>query len=168
MKNVFLLLFIGLLSVPLGNKINEVCWIGLHLIQPKIKTLMYLEKNNMRFTELIQNFPEALKTQPQIFDIKDLQDLDIILTELDSEADEVIDKIKNWFRTHTTARDALIQFASRTRQINSSPRPPASSEASIIQNLMELRRTNQEIISQNNQNSPKNQMTNNDIQSLCT
>ena len=109
----------------------------------------------MKFAKLIQNFPEALKTQPQIFDIKDLQDLDIILTELDSEADEVIDKIKNWFRTHTTARDALIQFSSSTRQVNSSPRQPASSEASIIQNLMELRRTNQEIVSQNNQNSPK-------------
>ncbi len=109
----------------------------------------------MRFAELIQNFPEALKTQPQIFDIKDLQDLDIILTELDSEADEAIDKIKNWFRTHTTARDALIQFSSSTRQVNSSPRQPPSSEASIIQNLMELRRTNQEIVSQKNQNSPK-------------
>ena len=59
-----------------------------------------------------------------------------------------IEKIKNWLTTHTTARDALIQFASRSRQINSSPRQRASSEASIIQNLMELRRTNQEIISQ--------------------
>lgn len=109
----------------------------------------------MKFAELIQNFPEALKTQPQIFDIKDLQDLDIILTDLDGEVDEVVEKVKNWFRTHTTARDALIQFASSTRQVNSSPRQPASSEASIIQNLMELRQTNQEILSQNNQNSPK-------------
>lgn len=124
-------------------------------LQSKIKTLMYLEKINMKFVELIQNFPEALKTQPQIFDIKDLQDLDIILTDLDREVDEVVEKVKNWFRTHTTARDALIQFASSTRQVNSSPRQPASSEASIIQNLMELRQTNQEILSQNNQKSPK-------------
>ena len=109
----------------------------------------------MKFAKLILNFPEALKTKPKIFDIKDLQDLDIILTDLDREADEVVEKVKNWFRTHTTARDALIQFASSTRQVNSSPRQPPSSEASIIQNLMELRQTNQEILSQNNQNSPK-------------
>lgn len=109
----------------------------------------------MKFTKLIQNFPEALKTQPQIFDIKDLQDLDIILASLDSEEDEVVEKVKNWFRTHIKAREALIQFASPTRQVNSLPRQSPSSEASIIQNLMELRQTNQEIISQNNQNSPK-------------
>lgn len=113
----------------------------------------------MKFTKLIQNFPEALKTQPQIFDIKDLQDLDIILASLDSEEDEVVEKVKNWFRTHTKARNALTKFASSTpsytRQVNSLSRQSPSSEASIIQNLMELRQTNQEIISQNNQNSPK-------------
>ncbi|MEM9925934.1 MAG: hypothetical protein AAF915_19645 [Cyanobacteria bacterium P01_D01_bin.50] len=109
----------------------------------------------MKFAELIQNFPEALKDQPQIFDIKDLQDLDIILANLDREEDEVVEEVKNWFRTHTKARDALIQFASSTRQVNSSPRQPPSSEAAIIQNLMELRQTNQEIISKNNQNLPK-------------
>lgn len=109
----------------------------------------------MKFAELILNFPKALKTQPQIFDIKDLQDLDIILADLDSQPNEVVEKVKNWFKTHTTARDALIQFASPTRQVNSSPRPRGSSEASIIQNLMELRETNKEILSQNNPNSPK-------------
>lgn len=108
----------------------------------------------MKFAELIQNFPDALKTKPLIFDIKDLQDLDIILADLDHEVDELVEKVKNWFRTHTNARDALIQFASPTRQVNSSPRQPASSEAAIIQNLFELRQTNQEILRQNNQNPP--------------
>lgn len=108
----------------------------------------------MKFAELIPNFSKALKTQPQIFDIKDLQDLDIILADLDREADKVVEKVKNWFKIHTTARDSLIQFASSNRQVNSSPRQQPVSEASIIQNLIELRQTNQEILSQNNQNSP--------------
>ncbi|MGH2415903.1 MAG: hypothetical protein ACRDEA_19885 [Microcystaceae cyanobacterium] len=107
------------------------------------------------FAELIQIFPDALKTQPQIFDIKDLQELDIILADLDHEVDEVVvEKVKNWFKTHTNARDTLIQFASPSRQVNSSPRQRASSEAAMIQNLFELRQTNQEILRQNNQNPP--------------
>ena len=107
----------------------------------------------MKFREIIQNFPQALKTQPQIFDIKDLQDLDIILADLDSEADEdeVVEKVKSWLKTHTKARDTVIEFASSTRQVNSSPRQPASNEAAIVQNLFELRRTNKEILCQNNQ-----------------
>jgi hypothetical protein len=108
----------------------------------------------MKFAELIQIFPHALKTNPQIFDIKDLQDLDIILADLEHEVDEVVEKVKNWFKTHKNARDALSQFASPTRQVNSSPRQRASSEAAIIQNLFELRQTNQEILRKNNQNPP--------------
>jgi hypothetical protein len=109
----------------------------------------------MNLAEIIQSFPHALKTQPQRFNIEDLQDLDTILADLDYETDKVVENVKHWFKTHTNARDTLIQLASSTRQVNSSPRQPASSEAAIIQNLFELRQINQEILRQNNQEPPK-------------
>ncbi|MUG91940.1 hypothetical protein F7734_05475 [Scytonema sp. UIC 10036] len=109
----------------------------------------------MKFAELIQNFPYALKTEPQKFNIEDLQDLDRILADLDREPDEVIQKVKNWFMSHTNARDDIIRIASPTRQVNVLPRQAPSREATIIQNLFELRETNREVLRQNNQEPPK-------------
>ncbi len=111
----------------------------------------------MKFAELIQVFPQVLKTQPEIFKLEDLQDLDKTLTALDNQPEvEVVEQVKAWFRTHTQARDTLIQFASANRELKTSLLPPAVKEATILQNLFELRQTNQDILTaKNNQSKPE-------------
>ena len=113
----------------------------------------------MKFTQLIQIFPEVLKNKAEIFKLEDLQDLDQTLTALDNQPEaEVVEQVKAWFRNHREARDSLIQFASANyeleelKELKTSPLPPPSSEASILQNLFELRQTNQDFLkAKNNQ-----------------
>lgn len=112
----------------------------------------------MKFAELIQVFPQVLKTKPEIFKVEDLQDLDKTLTALDNQPEaEVVEQVKDWFRTHTEARDTLSQFAgANLKELKTSSLPPPSSEASILQNLFELRQTNQDILkAKNNQSKPE-------------
>lgn len=112
----------------------------------------------MKFTKLIQVFPQVIKTNPEIFKVEDLQDLDKTLTALDNQPEaEVVEQVKAWFKTHTEARDTLIKFANaNNRELKSSPLPPLSSEVSILQNLFELRQTNQDILkAKNNQAKPE-------------
>jgi hypothetical protein len=107
----------------------------------------------MKFAELIQVFPQVLKNNSEMFKLEDLQDLDKTLTALDNQPEaEVVEQVKAWFKTHTEARDTLIQFASANRELKTSPPLPPSSEVSILQNLFELRQTNQDILkAKNNQ-----------------
>jgi len=111
----------------------------------------------MKFTELIQVFPQVIKTNSEIFKLEDLQDLDQTLAALDKQPEaEVVEQVKTWFRTHTKARDTLIQFARANRELKTSSLPPPSSEVSILQNLFELRQTNKDILkAKNNQSKPE-------------
>src|SRR5512136_2603483 len=101
----------------------------------------------MKFTDIIQVFPEALKAIPDDFTTEDLQDLDAILAGLDTQPTaEIIEPLKAWFKTHTNARDTIIQFANTKRQIGKLPPKPLNSEAEILENLFELRKTNRDTL----------------------
>jgi hypothetical protein len=101
----------------------------------------------MNFPALIQVFPEALKKQPQKFDIQDLQDLDAILAGLETAPEETIKKLEEeWFGEHDKLTDTLILFAERKREIGKLPPKPPISEAEILENLFELRKTNRKTL----------------------
>ncbi|WP_017721781.1 hypothetical protein [Kamptonema formosum] len=101
----------------------------------------------MEFTILIQVFPEALKKQPQNFDIQDLQDLDAILAGLDTQPKETIKKLEEeWFLEHEKLTETLTWFAERKREIGKLTPKPLNSEAEILENLFELRQTNRDTL----------------------
>ena len=110
----------------------------------------------MKFTQIIQIFPQVLKTNSEIFKLEDLQDLDQTLTALDNQPEaKVVELVKAWFKTHTEARDSLIQFADANRELTRSSLPSSRSQARILQNLFELRQTNKDILkAKNNQLKP--------------
>ncbi|NEO38178.1 MAG: hypothetical protein F6J90_18325 [Moorea sp. SIOASIH] len=101
----------------------------------------------MEISTIIQAFTQALKTHSEKFEIEDLQDLSQILSPLDTPTeDELDDLLTDWLQTHTEVRDTVLPFAETDKELNTSPKLPSNSEAGIIQNLFELRQTNQEVI----------------------
>ncbi|NEO91925.1 MAG: hypothetical protein F6K56_17430 [Moorea sp. SIO3G5] len=101
----------------------------------------------MEILTIIQGFTQALKTDSEKFKIEDLQDLDQVLAALDTPTeDELNELIKTWLKKHKQVRDAVLPFAQTTQELKKSPEPPPNSEAGILENLFELRQTNQEII----------------------
>lgn len=94
----------------------------------------------MKFTEILQVFPEALAAIPDKFDDRSLQDLDAVLAELKGQPSPNLETLKEWFRSHPAARDAVIAFAESDREKVKSPKPPLKSEADILQNLFERRK----------------------------
>ncbi|NEO95609.1 MAG: hypothetical protein F6K56_37745 [Moorea sp. SIO3G5] len=76
-----------------------------------------------------------------------MQDLEQFLASLDTktEESELVNLIKNWFKTHKKCRDTIDLFGDQ-RELKKSPKLPPNSEASILQNLFELQKTNQKII----------------------
>jgi hypothetical protein len=101
----------------------------------------------MKFTDIIQVFPQALKAIPDAFKTEDLQDLDATLAGLDTQPTaELIKTLKDWFQTHTHARDTAIQFANNKREIAKLAPKPLRSEAEILENLFELRKTNRKTL----------------------
>ncbi|NEO76955.1 hypothetical protein [Moorena sp. SIO4G3] len=94
----------------------------------------------------IQVFRQALETKSEDFEFEDLQDLDQTLVALDTQTEaDLVNILTNWFKNHTKLTDTLRLFADE-RELKHSPKLPSNSEASILQNLFELRQTNQEII----------------------
>ncbi|EGJ33937.1 MULTISPECIES: hypothetical protein [Moorena] len=101
----------------------------------------------MKFKKIIQVFPQVLKTHSEKFELEDLQDLDQVLAALDTQTEgELVNLLKNWFQNHTKVTETIRKFAQTTQELKKSPEPPPNSEASILQNLFELRETNQETI----------------------
>ncbi|NEO46485.1 MAG: hypothetical protein F6K55_21095 [Moorea sp. SIO4A3] len=101
----------------------------------------------MEILTIIQGFTQALKTQSKKFELIDLQDLDQVLAALDTPTeDELNELIKTWLKKHKQVRDAVLPFAETTLELKGSPKLPPNSEASILQNLFELRQTTKEII----------------------
>ncbi|NEP28617.1 hypothetical protein [Moorena sp. SIO3I6] len=116
----------------------------------------------MEISRIIQAFTQALKTHSKKFELIDLQDLDQLLVTLDTPTEAELDQIlTNWLQTHTEVRDTLRPFAETNKELKNSPKLPPNSEASIIQNLFELRQTNQEVIKAktNQQDQDKSQQS---------
>ena len=96
--------------------------------------------------ERLQIFSQALSEQPEKFNLQDLEDLAKILAELtQSSEDEARKKLNSWFRNHEVVTDTIDNLTP-TKEINTSPRPPVSREAGIIQNILELEVKTQQII----------------------
>ncbi|NEO80030.1 hypothetical protein [Moorena sp. SIO4G3] len=101
----------------------------------------------MEILTIIQGFTQALKTDYEKFKIEDLQDLDQVLAALDTPTeDELNELIKTWLKKHKQVRDAVLPFAQTTQELKKSPKLPPNSEAGILENLFELRQTNQKVI----------------------
>ncbi|NEO39721.1 MAG: hypothetical protein F6J90_26685 [Moorea sp. SIOASIH] len=101
----------------------------------------------MEISTIIKVFTQAIKNYSEKFELKDLQDLDQLLETLDTPTEAELDQIlTNWLQIHTEVRDTLRRFAETNKELNNSPKLPSNSEASILQNLFELRQTNQEVI----------------------
>ncbi|NEO61180.1 MAG: hypothetical protein F6J98_12285 [Moorea sp. SIO4G2] len=116
----------------------------------------------MKFKKNIQVFPQVLKTKSEEFELEDLQDLDQVLAALDTQTEgELVDLLKNWFKNHTKVTETIRKFAETTLELKNSPKLPPNSEASIIQNLFELRQTTKEIIKAktNQQDQDKSQQS---------
>ncbi|MGK7874166.1 MAG: hypothetical protein AB4426_12890 [Xenococcaceae cyanobacterium] len=109
----------------------------------------------MKFSLIIQFFPEAIKTKPELFKLAELQDLDATLTTLDNQPKETIQKLKDWFKNHTNVRDTIINFATANREKVKTTRRKQIDEAEILQNLYELQQINQKSISANIKNQPQ-------------
>ncbi|NEO11534.1 MULTISPECIES: hypothetical protein [unclassified Moorena] len=109
----------------------------------------------MEILAIIQVFTQALKTHSKKFELIDLQDLDQLLATLETPTEAELDQIlTNWLQTHTEVRDTLRRFDDQ-RELKNSPKLPSNSEAGILENLFELRQTNQEIIkAKTNQQQP--------------
>ncbi|NEO94704.1 MAG: hypothetical protein F6K56_32750 [Moorea sp. SIO3G5] len=110
----------------------------------------------MEILTIIQVFTQALKTHSEKFELKDLQDLDQLLATLDTPTEAELDQmLTDWLQTHTEVRDTVLPFAETNKELKRSPDLPPNSEAGILQNLFELRQTNQEIIkAKTNQQQP--------------
>ncbi|NEQ57890.1 MAG: hypothetical protein F6K53_10945 [Moorea sp. SIO4A1] len=102
----------------------------------------------MKIEKIIQVFPQIIKTQFEKFELEDLQSLDQVLAALDTkiEETELVNILKKWFKTHKQVRDTIISLFGDNKELKRSPDLPPNSEASILENLFELRQTNKEVI----------------------
>ncbi|WP_204104423.1 MULTISPECIES: hypothetical protein [Spirulina sp. CCY15215] len=95
----------------------------------------------MKLEQLLFIFPIYLQEQTQDIPPDALQALDQILANLDEQPEEETRKrIIQWMKTHTQARDILIRFADKNRELSNVPRPPENAEATTRQNLLELQK----------------------------
>ncbi|NEO03563.1 MAG: hypothetical protein F6K50_52235 [Moorea sp. SIO3I7] len=101
----------------------------------------------MKYSKIIQVFPQVLKMHSEKFELEDLQDLGQFLAYLDTKTEkkELVDLMENWFKIHKQVRDTIRQFA-KNRELKNSRELPPNSEAGILQNLFELRQTLTETI----------------------
>ena len=100
----------------------------------------------MKIEKIIQVSPQVIKNNSDKFELEDLQDLEQVLAALDTKTEAELEQLlTDWFKTHKQVRDTIRKFT-KNRELNGSPELPPNSEAGILQNLFELRQTNQEVI----------------------
>ncbi|NEP22429.1 hypothetical protein [Moorena sp. SIO3I6] len=115
----------------------------------------------MTILKELKLFLKALETNFDDFDREDLQDLGQFLADLDIQTEADLIKVTDWFKNHTKLTDTLRLLLDDERELKKSPKLPPNSEASIIQNLFEPRKTNQEVIKAktNQQDQDKSQQS---------
>ncbi len=101
----------------------------------------------MKIQKMIQVFPQVLNKHYEKFKIEELQDLDQVLSALENKTKTELDQLlTDWLQTHTEVRNTVLPFAENYKELNTSPKLPSNSEASILQNIFELRQTLTETI----------------------
>lgn len=104
----------------------------------------------------LQSFPTLLKSKPELFSNKDLQNLQQILAPLQNEPPEDADKIlKDWFKARLPIREALEDLDDERQEVEK-VRPSKSNDSKHITNIFqEISQQVQKILEQQNQSKNK-------------